>query len=65
MLKREKLKNFRLQHKLTQQEIAEKLKISLVQYQYIETGRRNPSFKLLENFKKAFPKINIDKIFLS
>lgn len=63
--KRDELKEFREDQGLTQQEMADKLKISLIQYQFIELGRRNPSFKLLVLFKKIFPKGNIEKIFLS
>lgn len=62
--KRNELKEFREEQELTQQEMANKLEISLIQYQFIELGRRNPSFKLLVLFKKIFPKANIEKIFL-
>lgn len=63
--KREKLKEFRKKKKLSQQEIADILGISLIQYQFIELGRRNPSFELMEKMKNIFPKISIDEIFLS
>ncbi len=49
---------------MTQQEMADKLELSLIQYQFIELGKRNPSFKVLLLFKKLFPKANIEKIFL-
>lgn len=65
MLRRENLKTFREKEGLTQQEMADKLEVSLIQYQFIESGRRNPSFKVLENFKKAFAKASVDKIFLA
>ncbi len=64
MEKRDNLKEFRENQGLTQQEMADKLEVSLIQYQFIELGRRNPSFKLLVIFKKIFPKVNIEKIFL-
>jgi putative transcriptional regulator len=64
MFKRNTLKEFRKKENLTQQEVADKLKISLIQYQFIELGRRNPSFEVLKKFKTIFPKASIDKIFL-
>ena len=64
MFKRNTLKEFRKKENLTQQEIADKLEISLIQYQFIELGRRNPSFEVLKKFKTIFPKASIDKIFL-
>ena len=64
MEKRTVLKDFRERQKLTQLEMAEKLGISLVQYQFVELGRRNPSIKLLKRFKNIFPTANIEKIFL-
>lgn len=63
--RREELKKFRILQKLTQQEMADKLGISLIQYQFIELGRRNPSFSLLVTFMKLFPKANIIKIFFN
>lgn len=65
MLKRNTLKDFRKKENLTQQELADKLEISLIQYQFIELGRRNPSFDVLKKFKSVFPKASIDKIFLN
>jgi putative transcriptional regulator len=65
MAKREKLKEFRISQKMTQQEMADKLEISIIQYQFIELGNRNPSFEVLSRFKNAFKNSSIDKIFLS
>lgn len=62
--RRIELKNFRENHNLTQREMADKLEISLIQYQFIELGHRNPSIKVLVRFKKCFPKANIENIFL-
>ncbi len=64
IMKRERLKDFRKKQKLTQIEMSNILEISLIQYQYIELGYRNPSFEVLERFKKKFPKTSIDEIFL-
>ena len=63
--RRIELKDFREKNKLTQKEMADKLEISLIQYQFIELGHRNPSIKVLTKFKNCFPKSNIEKIFLS
>ncbi|GAB2021684.1 helix-turn-helix transcriptional regulator [Pseudolactococcus yaeyamensis] len=38
----ERLKSLRLEHKLTQKEIAEKLGVSKMTYSYWENGQRNP-----------------------
>ena len=64
-IKREKLKEFRIGKKLTQTEMAKVLEISQIQYQYIELGYRNPSFEVLEKFKKKYPESKVDEIFLS
>lgn len=64
-MKREKLQEFRQKHKLTQEQMAKQLEITVSHYKAIEYGQRNPSFELMERLKKCFPKMNIDKIFLS
>lgn len=64
-MKREKLQEFRQKHKLTQEQMAKQLEITVSHYKAIEYGQRNPSFELMERLKKSFPKMNIDKIFLS
>ena len=64
-LKREKLQEFRQSKKLTQEQMAGCLNITVSHYKAIEYGQRNPSFELMERFKNSFSKISIDKIFLS
>lgn len=64
-MKREKLQEFRQKHKLTQEQMAKELEITVSHYKAIEYGQRNPSFELMERLKNCFPKMNIDKIFLS
>lgn len=64
-MKREKLQEFRLKNKLTQEQMASTLDITVSHYKAIEYGQRNPSFELMERIKNIFPKANIDKIFLS
>lgn len=64
-MKREKLQEFRQKQKLTQEQMAKQLEITVSHYKAIEYGQRNPSFELMERLKNCFPKMNIDKIFLS
>lgn len=64
-MKREKLQQFRQSKLLTQEQMANKLEITVSHYKALEYGQRNPSFELMEKIKTIFPKANIDKIFLS
>lgn len=64
-MKREKLQEFRNSKKLTQEQMADCLNITVSHYKAIEYGQRNPSFELMERIKSVFPKVSIDKIFLS
>lgn len=64
-MKREKLQDFRHKNKLTQEQMANKLNVTVAHYKAIEYGQRNPSFELMERIKNIFPKASIDKIFLS
>lgn len=64
-MKREKLQSFRISKSLTQEQMANKLGITVAHYKALEYGYRNPSFELMEKIKNIFPKANIDKIFLS
>lgn len=64
-MKREKLQDFRNKNKLTQEQMANKLNVTVAHYKAIEYGQRNPSFELMERIKNIFPKASIDKIFLS
>ena len=64
-MKREKLQKFRQKNKLTQEQMANKLNVTVSHYKAIEYGQRNPSFELMERIKNIFPNANIDKIFLS
>jgi len=63
--KRIVLKKFREEKGFTQQNMADKLDISLIQYQFIELGHRNPSMKVLIKFKNSFPDADVEKIFLN
>ena len=64
-MKRQKLKNSREKQHLTQENMAKTLKITVAHYKSIEYGYRNPSFELLKKMKDIFPKLNVDKIFLT
>lgn len=64
-MKRERLQEFRHSKNLTQEQMANQLKITVSHYKALEYGQRNPSFELMEKIKQVFPKVNIDKIFLS
>lgn len=64
-MKRIKLQEFRQSKKLTQEQMAKQLNITVSHYKALEYGQRNPSFELMEKIKTVFPKANIDKIFLS
>lgn len=64
-MKREKLQRFRQSKKLTQEQMASRLEITVAHYKALEYGQRNPSFELMERIKRIFPNANIDKIFLS
>ena len=64
-MKREKLQDFRHKNKLTQEQMANKLNVTVAHYKAIEYGQRNPNFELIERIKNIFPKASIDKIFLS
>lgn len=64
-MKRERLQEFRQSKNLTQEQMANKLDITVSHYKSLEYGQRNPSFELMEKIKQVFPKANIDKIFLS
>ena len=64
-MKREKLQEFRQSKHLTQEQMANRLDVTVSHYKALEYGQRNPSFELMEKIKNVFPKANIDKIFLS
>lgn len=64
-MKRERLKDFREKQHLTQENMAKTLEITVAHYKSIEYGYRNPSFELLKKMKDIFPRLSVDKIFLS
>lgn len=53
-MKRQKLKVFRVTHNLTQQELADKMGVSLSTYNLIESGKRRGSQKFWLNLQKEF-----------
>ena len=64
-MKNQNLITFRKNKNLSVPAMAEKIGISTSYYEKIEYGDRNPSYKFLAKFKKAFPESNTDYIFLS
>lgn len=54
---------FRKESALTSTQMSEILGVTLSYYCKIEKGTRNPSYNFLKKFKKAFPNVDIDKIF--
>lgn len=60
-----KLKEYRLSIKETQEEMAKKWSISLSFLKKIESGEKNPSIKKIKMFKMLYPTADINKIFLS
>lgn len=51
---RTRLKLFRVKHKLTQEQIAEKIGYGRMSYASVENGKRNPSKAFCVAFSKAF-----------
>ncbi|MGN0362680.1 MAG: helix-turn-helix domain-containing protein [Bilifractor sp.] len=49
---------------LTMKKMAENIGVSESYYQKVEYGARNPSFNFLMKFKTAFPKTDVDYLFL-
>ncbi|GAA0115689.1 helix-turn-helix transcriptional regulator [Clostridium senegalense] len=58
-----KLVNFRVKQKLTQQEMSKKIGTTLTFYSKVELGERNPSYNFIVKLKKEFPNANVDSIF--
>lgn len=53
-MKREKLKQLRKSHGLTQEEMAEKCNCTRVTYAKVENGERDPFPRFWKNLKQAF-----------
>lgn len=64
MCKRKRLKMFRIEHDLTQEEMAKKLGVSVAHYGSVERGAYDPSYKMMATFFKLYPNENF-KIFES
>lgn len=60
-----RLPEFRDETRQTQQDVADKMSISLSFYQKIENGIRNPSYNFLHKFKEEYPDQSIDYIFFN
>ena len=58
------LKRFRLERKLTKDQMSQLVGISRSMYEKIERGERTPSVETIKKFKKAFKELDIN-IFLT
>lgn len=54
MRRRKSLIFWRIEKRMKQQEVAEKLEITTVHYSNIERGISNPSYEVLVKFRKIF-----------
>ena len=61
----EKLRTFRKEKGLTQDEMAKKLDITLSMYEKVECGRAGASAAFMRRLKAAFPDANIDLLFFA
>lgn len=64
-MRRKYLMQFKKKIGKTQGEMTKIWGITLCFYKKIEGGTKNPSISRVKEFKKAFSKTNIEKIFLS
>jgi DNA-binding XRE family transcriptional regulator len=56
------IKTSRLKKGFTQEEMAEKMDISLLPYQRLESGENNPTFRTLLKLKEVLPSFNFDDV---
>ena len=63
MLFRTRIKEFRAKYDLTQEDLANKIKIRRETIIYLEKGKYNPSLKLAHDVAKAL-KTTIDELFV-
>lgn len=59
------LKQFRKEKKLTQQEMANSIGVSLSMYEKVERGYIKASRNFMDALKVKYPQIEIDKIFFN
>lgn len=57
------LKDFRVQHGYSREQMAQKLDISLSLYDKVEFDARTPSKNFLNRFKKVFPDFDMNIFF--
>lgn len=57
-----KIKKLRKEHSLTQEKLAEQLRISTVYVGFLETGKGSPSLKLLMKMSRKF-KVRVEDLF--
>lgn len=61
----EKLREFRIEKGLTQEEMAKLLHITLSMYEKVERGRAGASAAFMRRLKAVFPEANIDLLFFA
>lgn len=57
------LKQFRIKQGLSKKQMADILNISIILYEKVEYGTRQPSRKFLSRFKAAFPDFDMNIFF--
>lgn len=62
---RNKLREYRISIKKTQEEMARIWGITISFYKQIECGAKNPSIKKIKEFKDKFPTADVNEIFLT
>ena len=64
-MSRNKLREYRISIKKTQEEMARIWGITISFYKQIECGVKNPSIKKIKEFKNKFPTADVNEIFLT
>ena len=63
MQRRKKLIFWRIEHRLRQKEVCEKLGITVSHYSNLERGISDPSYELLAKFREVFGVIDVLDLF--
>lgn len=64
-LRRKKLKVWRVEHDMTQQDLADKLGVTVSYINQIELGKQKPSYGLMMNFREKFNEEDVLGLFES
>ena len=63
MQRRKKLIFWRIEQRMKQKQVAEKLGVTLAHYSNLERGITNPSYELLVKFKELFKVVDVLDLF--